>query len=109
MMAPVAYRRLTAGLPTGLRSLALRGCPALDGEGAIGTHVHDDGVPRREARLEHALGQRILDLVLDLTTERPRAVGLVVALGDDRVLCPIGHDELHLLAGELLLDPRQEQ
>ena len=62
--------------------------------------------PGSKLRLEHPLGERILDLVLDLAPQRPRTVGLVVALGDDRVLGRIGHHELHLLPVRAAPSPR---
>src|SRR5204862_173878 len=71
----------------------------------IGGH----GVARFNGGHQHRLGERVLDLVLEPATQRPRTACLVVALGDARVLGSIGHHQSHLLSGDLRLHPLQQQ
>ena len=62
-----------------------------------------------EARLEHPLGQRILDLVLDLAAQRAGAEGLVVALGDEASLAASVTSSSICWSASCALHPRQQQ
>src|SRR5688572_25721591 len=61
-------------------------------EAVVGDFDHNF-VPRGEATLEQFLGQRILEVTLDRSLERPRAVLVVEPLLGEELLRPVGQDE----------------
>ena len=69
---------------------------------AVLAAVDDDARAGRELTREHALGERVLEVLLDCPLERPRAVLRVPADLGEEVLGPVGELDAELALGEAL-------